>query len=159
MRSINMARPAAATRYMSRASASANCCAALFLCDYLGNTTFRNDILDLLNQGEAIHSLQRAIHDGAITAKRGRSHEQMVAISGALTLLTNIVLASNTRQIQNYVNEHGDEFPDSIIGQVAPISYAHINMRGLISFDLGAAEAMLLGSKNELVSSHAPRQN
>ena len=130
---------------------------SIFLCDYLGNTTFRNDILDLLNQGEAIHSLQRAIHDGAITAKRGRSHEQMVAISGALTLLTNIVLASNTRQIQNYVNEHGDEFPDSIIGQVAPISYAHINMRGLISFDLGAAKAMLLGSKNEPVSSHAPR--
>ena len=83
----------------------------------------------------------------------------LIAISGALTLLTNIVVASNTRQIQNYANEHRDESPDSIIGRVAPISYAHINMRGLISFDLGAANATLLGSRNDAFSLHAPRQN
>ena len=132
---------------------------SIFLCDYLGKPPFRNDILDLLNQGEAIHSLQRVIHDGTITAKRGRSNEQMVAISGALTLLTNIILASNTRQIQTYVNGHQDEFPDSIIGQIAPISYAHINMRGLINFDLGAAKTQLFGPAKAGIGLQTPHQN
>jgi TnpA family transposase len=30
----------------------------VYLCDYLGNPSFRREILDLLNQGEAVHSLQ-----------------------------------------------------------------------------------------------------
>lgn len=34
----------------------------VFLCDYFGNPPFRNSILDVLNQGEAVHSLQRGIH-------------------------------------------------------------------------------------------------
>jgi TnpA family transposase len=45
----------------------------LYLCDYLSNQVFRTEILDLLNQGEAVHSLQRAIHNGMITAKHGRT--------------------------------------------------------------------------------------
>ncbi|MGO6748211.1 Tn3 family transposase [Rhizobium ruizarguesonis] len=36
----------------------------LYLCHFLGNPVFRYEILDLLNQGEAVHCLQRAIHDG-----------------------------------------------------------------------------------------------
>src|SRR4051812_10205247 len=67
----------------------------LYLCDYLSNPVFRTEVLDLLNQGEAVHSLQRAIHNGMITAKHGRTTEQLGAISGALTLLANIVMAWN----------------------------------------------------------------
>jgi TnpA family transposase len=68
----------------------------LYLCDFLGNPVFRYEILDLLNQGEAVHSLQRAIHDGTIPARRGRTNEQLMAISGALTLLANIIMSWNT---------------------------------------------------------------
>lgn len=52
----------------------------LYLCDYLGNPAFRTQILNLLDQGEAVHSLERAIHSGGIGAKRGFTPEQMVAI-------------------------------------------------------------------------------
>ena len=45
----------------------------LYLCDYFGNPVFRIEILDLLNQGEAVHSLQRAVYNGVITAKHGRT--------------------------------------------------------------------------------------
>lgn len=38
-------------------------------------------------------SLQRAIHNGAIPAKRGRTTQQLEAIAAALTLLVNIVMA------------------------------------------------------------------
>ena len=56
----------------------------LYLCDYLSNPAFRLEILDLLNQGEAVHSLQRAIHNRMITAKHGRTIEELGTISGAV---------------------------------------------------------------------------
>jgi len=65
----------------------------LYLCDYFANPAFRIEILDLLNQGEAVHSLQRAVYNGMIKAKRGRTMEELGAISGALALLANIVMA------------------------------------------------------------------
>lgn len=120
----------------------------VFLCDYFGNPPFRNSILDVLNQGEAVHSLQRGIHPGTITAKHGRSLEEMTAISGALTLLTNIVMAWNTHQIQNQIDLKPDEFPDGIVSKVAPISHAHINMRGIVSFNLQKAAKGLVSAQN-----------
>jgi hypothetical protein len=53
----------------------------IYLCDYLSNQVFRTEVLDLLNQGEAVHSLQRAIHNGMITAKHG---------AGKAVLITNL---------------------------------------------------------------------
>lgn len=117
----------------------------VYLCDYLSITEFRRTIEDLQNQGEAVHSLQRKIHDGAITAKLGRSPEQMIAISGALTLLTNIVMAWNTHHIQARADQHRTIFPDNLVSHIAPIGHAHINMRGIISFDFGKARLALLG--------------
>ncbi len=108
----------------------------LYLCDYLSNPAFRTDILDLLNQGEAVHSLQRAIHNGGITAKHGRTTEQLVAISGALTLLTNIVMAWNTHHLQTAIDQAPNEHADEVLGRMAPIGHKHINLRGILSFDL-----------------------
>ena len=76
----------------------------LYLCDYLSNPVFRMEVLDLLNQGEAVHSLQRAIHNGMITAKQGRTTEELGTISGALTLLANIVMAWNTHHLQAMID-------------------------------------------------------
>jgi TnpA family transposase len=120
----------------------------VFLCDYFGKPGFRNSVLDVLNQGEAVHSLQRGIHPGAITAKHGRSHEEMAAISSALTLLTNIVMAWNTHQMQTQIDQKPDEFPDSAVSKVAPISHAHINMRGILSFNLQKAAKGLISAQN-----------
>jgi TnpA family transposase len=109
---------------------------SIYLCDYFGNPEFRNGVLDLLNQGEAVHSLQRAIHSGTIGAAHGRSVEQMQAISGALTLLANVVMAWNTHRIQSFREQNPDELTDNVIAHLAPIAHAHINMRGIISFRL-----------------------
>ena len=107
----------------------------LYLCDYLSNPIFRGDILDLLNQSEAVHSLQRAIHNGGITAKHGRSTEQLVAISGALTLLANIIMAWNTHRLQAVIDQVPNDHSDEVLSRLAPIGYKHINMRGILRFD------------------------
>lgn len=108
----------------------------LYLCDYLSNPVFRTEILDLLNQGEAVHSLQRAIHNGPITAKRGRTTEQLGAISGALTLLANIVMAWNTHRLQAVRDQPLADYPDDVLSRIAPIGHKHINLRGILTFDL-----------------------
>jgi len=117
---------------------------SIYLCDYFGNREFRNGILDLLNQGEAVHSLQRAIRPGTIGARHGRSDEQMQAISGALTLLANVIMAWNTHRIQAFRDQNPDELTDTVVAQLAPIAHAHINMRGIISFHLEKAAKGLI---------------
>ena len=116
------------------------------MCDYLGNPSFRTEILNLLNQGESVHSLERAIHAGGIGARRGRTTEQLAAISGALSLLANVVMAWNTQQMQVLARQSPEQFPDQLLRQVAPVAHAHINMRGTFAFELGPHRKTLLGS-------------
>jgi Tn3 transposase DDE domain len=76
-----------------------------------------------------------------ITAKHGRTTEQLGAISGALTLLANIVMAWNTHRIQAVTpNDH----PDDVLSRLAPIGHKHINMRGILTFDLARYASSLL---------------
>ena len=55
----------------------------------------------LLNRGESVHQLQCAIYNGKIAPERGRRCDEMIAISGSLTLLTNLVIAWNTQRMQS----------------------------------------------------------
>ena len=127
----------------------------LYLCDYLGNPSFRTEILDLLNQGESVHSLERAIHTGSIGAKRGRTTEQLAAISGALSLLANIILAWNTQHIQRAARQMPEQFQDNLLRQIAPVAHAHINMRGTFNFDIGPHRSTLLGVEQPLSARNA----
>ena len=108
----------------------------IYLGDYLCNLAFRREMLELLNQGESVHQLQRAIHNGPVTAKRGRSREQLKAISGALSLLTNAVMAWNTARIQSFIDEQHQSIPREVLADLAPVGFSHINMRGIFDFDL-----------------------
>ena len=116
----------------------------LYLCDYFSNPVFRTEILDLLNQGEAVHSLRRAIHSGLITPKRGRTMEHLSAISGSLTLLANIIMAWNTYRFQNRLDQTSADYPDAVLSRIAPIGHKHINMRGILTFDLTRHASSLL---------------
>ncbi|MCP5088443.1 MAG: transposase [Rhodobacteraceae bacterium] len=83
-----------------------------------------------------MHTLQRAIHAGPISPRRGRTREQMAAISGALTLLTNIVIAWNANQYERATQSAEWDRPKNHMRHIAPIAYAHINLKGTITFDL-----------------------
>jgi len=127
----------------------------LYLCDYFGNPVFRLEILDLLNQGEAVHSLQRAVYNGVITAKHGRTMEELGAISGALALLANIVMAWNTHRLQLAVDQVPGKYPDEVLKGIAPIGYKHINLRGIPTFDLSQLGPSLLGRPAAVVQKRA----
>jgi TnpA family transposase len=109
---------------------------SVFLLDYLVNPDFRRELHRTLTQGESVHFLQRALMAGNIQAKQGRSLPQIAAISGALSLLTNIVMLWNTIRLQSVLDTHDPlKFPPEHLKHVAPVAYRHINMHGIIRFD------------------------
>jgi len=111
----------------------------LFLCDYLAIPEFRREIHTLLNRGEAVHQLQRAIHGGQVVPERGRRRQEMVAISGAHALLTNIVLAWNTSRMDGVVARlkgDGVGIEEDWLRRIGPAHFAHINFRGTFRFNV-----------------------
>jgi Tn3 transposase DDE domain len=46
-----------------------------------------------LNSGEAVHTVQRAIHVGKIPSELTKHHDLLAAVSSALTLLSTAVMA------------------------------------------------------------------
>lgn len=120
---------------------------SLFLCDYFSNVDFRREMHTLLNRGESVHQLQRAIYTGKISPERGRRRDEMIAISGSLTLLTNIVIAWNTQRIQATLDDwrsKGQGIGDDWLRRLGPAHFAHVNFRGTMSFPLERYQEMLL---------------
>jgi TnpA family transposase len=119
----------------------------LFLCDYLSNPALRREIHALLNRGEAVHLLQRAVYSGRVGASQGRRHDEMRAISGSHALLTNIVIAWNTMKMQAVVDRWRRErhpIDDDWVRHMGPIHFENINFRGRMSFAVGRyADALL----------------
>jgi len=121
---------------------------SLFLCDYLSNEVFRREILRSLNRGESVHTLQRVIHCGSIAAARGRRHEELIAISGSLTLLTNMVMAWMTQRIQQVLDtwqRTGTRCVEpELLRHVAPMHFQNINFRGEMQFPLARYRSRLI---------------
>ncbi|TXC62161.1 Tn3 family transposase [Piscinibacter aquaticus] len=94
---------------------------------------YRREIHTLLNRGESVHQLQRAIHGGQVAHERGRRRQEMAAISGAHALLTNIVLAWNTNRMDSVVarlNHDGNGIEEDWLRRIGPAHFSHINFRG-----------------------------
>ena len=85
----------------------------VYLCDYFTMPDFRRPLYRVLERGESVHALQRQICTQPLPAKRGRRTEELIATSGALTLVTNCVMAWNTQRLQRAVDResHPDRTP------------------------------------------------
>lgn len=109
---------------------------SLFLLDYLVKPDFRREVHRNLSQGESVHQLQRAILAGRIEAKHGRKVSELAAVSGALTLLTNIVMAWNTAAMQQVVDANPGRYAPEHFTHIAPVAFRHINMHGKLYFPI-----------------------
>ena len=119
----------------------------IFLCDYLTKKDFRREIHRILNRGESVHTLQRAIHFGEVPHARGRTKEELEAISGSLALLTNVVIAWNADKIQEAVNQlesRGHTLKPEQLRHILPVRYANINFRGIFDFPMARYRSRLL---------------
>ena len=119
----------------------------LFLCDFFSNSEFRRELRTLLNRGESVHQLQRAIYSSKVQHDRGRRQDEMMAISGSLTLLTNLVIGWNTQRMQVTVDAwrgKGQRVDDDWLRRMGPAHFAHVNFRGILSFPIHQYQDALL---------------
>lgn len=117
---------------------------SIFLIDYFTTPAFRRELHHALNRGDAVHTVQRAIHQGKIPLELARQPHSLVAVSSALTLLTNAVMAWNTIYMDAVLRQLRDEgFPvrDEDVARLDPLGFDHINMLGRYSFAVHEAVA------------------
>jgi TnpA family transposase len=120
---------------------------SLYLCDFFSNEDFRREIHTLLNRGESVHQLQRAVFHGRVLPERGRRSDEMRAISGSHALLTNIVIAWNTMKMQEVVDrwkKAKTPVDDAWLRRMGPVHFGNINFRGTMSFGIDRHAATLL---------------
>ena len=120
----------------------------LHQCDTLTIPAFRRSTLRLLNDNERTHTLQRQIRRAGSRSRRGRRIEELGAQSGALALVTNLVMAWNTQHMQNTIDRwrrsrerHVDA---EVLSHLTPLGFEHINFDGLLVFTLAAHRARIL---------------
>ncbi len=112
----------------------------IFLIDYFTNTAFRHEMQHVLNRGEAVHILQRAIHSGKIPIELARHDASLAAVSSSLTLLSNSVMAWNTMHMQRSwdvlerINSETTRSED--LRHIGPTHLEGINLRGTFEFPI-----------------------
>ena len=122
----------------------------VFLCDYFVNEAFRRELLRVLNRGEAVNALKRAIYVGRVASYQAKQHEEMQAVADALSLLANLVMAWNTMKMQSVLDRwnarRSTAGPPGLIGRIAPTRTEGINLRGVFTFPIEQYQARLLPS-------------
>jgi TnpA family transposase len=122
----------------------------VYLCDYFTLPDFRRSIYQVLERGESVHALQRQICTQALPAKRGRRAEELIATSGALTLVTNCVMAWNTQRLQRAVDRESQRaaprYSVEALRSIGPVGHRHINLRGTYRFPVERYAARLVSS-------------
>ena len=104
------------------------------------------------NQGypnERTHTLQRQIRRAGVGSRRGRRAEELIAQSGALSLVTNLVMAWNTHQMQLTLGRwcaEGRDIDPQILHHITPMGFEHINIAGILVFPMERYRARLLPS-------------
>ncbi len=80
----------------------------------------------------------RTIHYGSITAARGRRREELIAISGSLTLLANLAMSWMTHHMQGVLDvwrrESGGGIDADVLKHIGPVHFEGINFRGTFDF-------------------------
>jgi len=122
----------------------------VYLCDYFTMPDFRRPLYRVLERGESVHALQRQICTQPLPAKRGRRTEELIATSGALTLVTNCVMAWNTQRLQRAVDRESHRiaprYSIDALCSIGPVGHRHINFRGTYRFPVERYAARLLAT-------------
>jgi TnpA family transposase len=121
-----------------------------FLADYFVKDSFRNELRRVLNRGEAVNALKRAIYTGRISPAQAKRVDEMQAVADALSLLANIVMAWNTSQMQTVLDRWSNRrqvIPPELIGKIAPTRLESINLRGVFRFPVDRYADQILPSR------------
>ena len=97
------------------------------------NKGLRADTTDVLNKGEARHTLSRAVAFHQLGRFRDRSHERQSHRAAALNLVTACIGLFNCRYLDRAVTDQrrrGTFIDDQRLRRLSPLGWDHINLTG-----------------------------
>jgi TnpA family transposase len=101
--------------------------------DWIEDKGLRADTNDVLNKGEARHTLARAVAFHRLGRFRDRSHERQSHRAAALNLVTACIGLFNCRYLDRAVGDlrrHGVAIDDQHLRRLSPLGWDHINLTG-----------------------------
>jgi TnpA family transposase len=126
----------------------------IHLCTTATNEAFRRETQRLLNHGELVHALQRQIRRAGFGTRRGTRSEELVAQSGSLTLITNVVMAHNTQALQGIIDRRSGSHAirAEIIWHLSPTAFAQLNFLGTLHFPIEQYRNQLLETRRRPIA-------
>lgn len=91
-----------------------------------------------LNKGEAAHKLKRAVFFHERGEIRDRSFEGQAFRASGLNLVVSAIVHWNTVYLDRavaYLKRKGRNVPDTLLKHVSPLSWEHINLTGIYTWD------------------------
>lgn len=110
----------------------------LFMIEWYSSPSLRRRCQAGLNKGEAAHKLKRAVFFHERGEIRDRSYDSQAFRASGLNLVVSAIVHWNTVYLSRAVarlRQQGRNIPDELLKHVSPLSWEHINLTGIYSWD------------------------
>ena len=111
---------------------------SLFMIEWYSSPVLRRRCQAGLNKGEAAHKLKRAVFFHERGEIRDRSFESQAFRASGLNLVVSAIVHWNTVYIERAVTHLRNarrEIPDHLLKHISPLSWEHINLTGIYTWD------------------------
>lgn len=91
-----------------------------------------------LNKGEATHKLKQAVFFHERGEIRDRSFDSQAFRASGLNLVVSAIVPWNTVYLSravSHLRQQGRNIPDELLKHISPLSWEHINLTGIYSWD------------------------
>ncbi len=110
----------------------------LFMIEWYSSPALRRRCQAGLNKGEAAHKLKRAVFFHERGEIRDRSFDSQAFRASGLNLVVSAIVFWNTVYLSRataHLRQQGRNIPDELLKHVSPLSWEHINLTGIYSWD------------------------
>lgn len=110
----------------------------LFMIEWYSSPALRRRCQAGLNKGEAAHKLKRAVFFHERGEIRDRSYDSQAFRASGLNLVVSAIVYWNTVYLSRataHLRQQGRDIPDRLLKHVSPLSWEHINLTGIYSWD------------------------
>ena len=110
----------------------------LFMIEWYSSPALRRRCQAGLNKGEAAHKLKRAVFFHERGEIRDRSFDSQAFRASGLNLVVSAIVHWNTVYLSRaaaHLRQQGRHIPDDLLKHISPLSWEHINLTGIYSWD------------------------
>jgi TnpA family transposase len=110
----------------------------LFMIEWYSSPALRKRCQAGLNKGEAAHKLKRAVFFHERGEIRDRSYDSQAFRASGLNLVVSAIVYWNTVYLSRavaHLRQQGRHVPDELLKHISPLSWEHINLTGIYSWD------------------------